>query len=67
MSQKLRDFSKILTDIHADKWVAFSPDYSKVVAYSSDIMDVQKAVKGQDVVYFKAPTKDTVYAFPGTI
>ena len=59
----MRDFSKILEDVHADKWVALSPDYGKVVAYSSNLMDLQKTVEGKDVVYMKAPSADTVFAF----
>ena len=67
MNEKTHDFSKVLTEAHADKWVAFSPDYTKVLAYSNNILDVQKAIQGKDVVYFKVPAADTIYAFSATL
>ncbi len=63
MNTKLRDLSKVLQDIHADKWVALSPDYTNIVAYSASLMDLQKTVGGKDVVYIKAPSEGTIFAF----
>lgn len=67
MITKMRDFSKILQDVHADKWVALSPTYDSVVAYSSDLLELKEIVAGRDVVYMKAPSLNTIYAFSVTI
>lgn len=62
MSEKAHDFSKVLTEAHADKWVALSPDYGAVVAFSDDLVELQKTVGNKDVVYIKAPSTRTFFA-----
>jgi len=62
MSQKMHDLGKVLTEAHADKWVALSPDYCTVIAYSNDLMGLKKTVGNKDVVYIKAPSSGTFFA-----
>jgi hypothetical protein len=56
------DLSRALNHSHENKWVALSPDYSKVVAASDDLIKLDKAVAGRDVVYHRVLPTDVIFA-----
>jgi hypothetical protein len=61
------DLSRALNRSHENKWVALTPDYSEVVAASDDLVKLDKAVAGRDVVYHRvlpasAPPFPLVYS-----
>ena len=60
---KQYNLEKILRKEHEGKWVAVTPDYKKIVAYSNDLLSLKKDVKNTDVVFLKAFSSDTKYAF----
>ena len=48
--------SRVLTNLrkeHEGKWVAVSSDYKKIVGYSESLQELEKMVKGAQVVFFK--------------
>jgi hypothetical protein len=57
------NFRKIITKIHANKWIALSPKKDKVVAYDAKLIDLTKKVGNRKVVYMKVPPMDTAFAF----
>ncbi len=57
------NLTKIIKKEHAGKWVALSPKYDKVVGFSADLVTLTKKVGGKKVVYMKAMSPDTHYAF----
>lgn len=57
------NLSKILTREHEGKWVALSPEYDKVVAFSDTLPHLAQKVGDTDVVYMKATSPDVNYAF----
>lgn len=60
---KNTDFTKILKKEHQNKWVALSPNHTKVIAYSSKLLALEKKVVGKKVVYVKVPPTGVVFAF----
>ena len=50
---KSPDISKALEKKHLNKWVAFSRDYTKVLAFGERLSDVDKQVEGTDAVFAK--------------
>ncbi len=63
MTEKNNDLTKIIKKEHEGNWIALSPDQTKVIAFSADIMELEKQVGDQDVVYMKALSRDVRYAF----
>lgn len=57
------NLSKILTKKHEGKWVALTPKYDKVVAFSDSLPQLTKKVGNEEVVYMKAMSPDVSYAF----
>lgn len=57
------DFTKVLTKDHEDKWVAFSPDYKKVVDFSADLIELRKRIGNKDAVYLKIPESGRSYVY----
>lgn len=57
------DLSKVLTEEHERKWVALSADNTKVVDYGDSLVELDKRVSGQDVVYMKVPPSDVYLSF----
>ncbi len=58
-----RDFSKIVTKAHENKWGAFSSDYRRVVGSASALSTLRKEIGKKKVVYMKVPRMDTYHAF----
>ena len=56
------DLSRALNRSHENKWVALTPDYSKVIAASDDLVKLDKAVAGRDVVYHRVLPADVIFA-----
>jgi hypothetical protein len=48
---KTLDLSTLLDHTHENKWVAFAPDYSQVVAASESLTTLDKLVAGKNVVF----------------
>ena len=57
------NFMKIITKIHANKWIALSPEKDKDVAYDVKLADLTKKVGNRKVVYVKIPPMDMAFAF----
>lgn len=55
------DLSGVIEKKHEGMWVAVSPDYKKVVGFSSDILKLEKKVGTDNVVYVRAPKGDMGY------
>lgn len=60
---KNHDLTKILTQEHEKKWVALSRDNKTVVAYDDDLIELDRQVDGQDVVFMKVPSADVFLSF----
>jgi hypothetical protein len=56
------DLSRALNSSHANKWVALSPDYSKVIAASDNLVKLDKTVAGQDVVFHRVLPANVIFA-----
>ena len=50
---KTIDLSGLLDRSHENKWVAFTPDYSKIVAASESLLQLDKLVTGKNVVFYR--------------
>ena len=50
---KSPDLSKLLEKKHMDKWVAFSKDYTKVLAFGDNLVEVDKKIGDQKAVFAK--------------
>jgi hypothetical protein len=50
---KTLDLSILLDRAHENKWVAFARDYSRVVAASESLLELDKLVTGKNVVYYR--------------
>ncbi len=61
------DLSKIITKKHEGKWVALSKDYKKIIAFSEDVLKLEKMVKGNEVIYLRPLRSDTQYCFNGVV
>jgi hypothetical protein len=57
------NFTKILTKIHENKWVALSSNRKKVIDYDDKLIDLTKRIGGKDVIYMKVPSMEAVFAF----
>lgn len=63
-SQKKNEaINNLIGKEHEGKWVAITPCYDKVVAYSERLIDLKKQVKDRNVVYIKPLLSDRTYAF----
>jgi hypothetical protein len=58
------DLTRLLSAVHAGQWVAFSPDYSNVLASAesvtlllSKLSEAEKAT----VIFYKVPATDSYY------
>ena len=61
--EKNHNFTKILKKIHQNKWVAFTLDHKKIVAYSPSLISLEKEIGKKKVVYMKVPVSNTLFAF----
>ena len=57
------DLTRVLNKQHSGKWVALTPNRTKVVAFSEDLSDLQKKVGKKEVVYKKVLDPNVTYAF----
>jgi hypothetical protein len=57
------DLSKVLDKSHEKKWVALSPDRSKVLGSSSSLLELKNKIKEKDAIYMKVLPSDTSFAF----
>lgn len=48
---------------HEGKWLAVSADYSKIIDYSDDIVSLAEKNGRDNIIYTKALSSDTSYAF----
>lgn len=59
------DFTKLLNASHDNQWVAFSSDYSRVLASAESISELLKKLsdkdKSSEPVFYKVPSKNTYY------
>ena len=60
---KNHDLTKILGKQHEKKWVALSKDSKKVLAYNEDLIELDKQVEGQDVIFMKVPPSGVFLSF----
>jgi hypothetical protein len=56
------DLSRAVNRSHENKWGALTPDYSEVVAASDDLVKLDKAIAGRDVVYHRVLPADVIFA-----
>jgi hypothetical protein len=56
------DLSGLLDRSHENKWVAFAPDYSKIVAASESLLQLDKLVAGESVVFYRVLPFDAIFA-----
>ena len=59
---KTLDLSTLLDRTHENKWVAFAPDYSHVVAASESLITLDKLVAGKNVVFYRALPSNVIFA-----
>jgi hypothetical protein len=59
---KTLDLSGLLDRSHENKWVAFAPDYSEVVAASESLIDLDRVVAGKNVVYYRVLPFDAIFS-----
>lgn len=59
---KTLDLSRLLDRSHENKWVAFAPDYSKVVAASESLIELDKLVVGKNVVFYRVLPYNAIFA-----
>ena len=59
------NFTKVLQPLHAGQWVAFSHDYSRVIASADSVANLLKNLskeeKASDPIFYKVPSKDSYY------
>lgn len=63
MNDQVVDLTSVLTKEHEEKWVALSRDNKTVVAYDTDLVELDKRVEGKDVVFMKVPRSDGYLSF----
>lgn len=51
-----------LTETHANKWVALSPDYKHVLAYGDDLKEVDRQVAGKRAIFTRILPKDVNFS-----
>jgi hypothetical protein len=59
---KTIDLSGLLNRSHENKWVAFTPDYSEIVAASESLLQLDKLVAGKNVVFYRVLPFDAIFA-----
>jgi len=59
---KTLDLSALLDRSHENKWVAFAADYSEIVASTESLIELDKLVAGQNVVYYWVLPFDAIFA-----
>jgi hypothetical protein len=65
---KAFDLSDLLDRSHENKWVAFAPDYSEVVAASESLLDLDKLVAGKtSFVIAHSPTMRSLLPHPSRV
>ena len=57
------DFSKILDKSHEKKWVALSPDRSKVLGSSFNLIELKNTISEKKAIYMKVLPRDASFAF----
>ena len=58
-----RNLNKILNKSHEKKWVALSPNRSKVLGYSNNLVKLKNKVNKKNAIYMKVLPSDTSFAF----
>ena len=61
--RKNTDLTKIIKKSHENKWVALSPDRSKVVDYSENLVTLREKVGNREVTYMKVLSSNVIHAF----
>jgi len=61
--KKNTNLSKILNKTHENKWVALSPNRSKVLGFSSSLIELRNKVDNKDALYMKVLPSDASFAF----
>jgi hypothetical protein len=61
--KKNADFTKILTKSHEKKWVALSPNRSKILGSSANLVKLTNKVNDKDAIYMKVLSSDTSFHF----
>ena len=56
------DLSNIIDAAHENKWVAISPDYSRVIDASASLRDLMKAMADKDVILHRVLPHDVSFA-----
>lgn len=54
---------KIIEPKHEKKWVALSPDKSKVVGFDESLLALKKKIGSEKVVFMKVPPSDMYLSF----
>ena len=57
------NLSKVLDKSHERKWVALSPDRSKVLGSSTNLIELKDKVNDKNAIYMKVLPRDTSFAF----
>lgn len=59
------NLTKVLKEIHQEKWVALSKDRTKVLDFDSNLVKLSDRVekRNKDFVYMKVLRSDTEYCF----
>ncbi|MGE5541226.1 MAG: hypothetical protein ACM3TU_03000 [Bacillota bacterium] len=57
------DLTGVIKKEHEKKWVALTRDNKRVVAYSDDLVQLDKEVGGQDVVFMRVPPFEPYLSF----
>jgi hypothetical protein len=63
MDKNVVDLTKILTKDHEQQWVALSKNNTKVIDADTDLIELDKRVGNQDVVFMKVPSSDVYLSF----
>ncbi len=63
MTKHKSDKMGLLGKEHFGKWVAFSSDRTKIVAFSENLKELSQKVGNAKVVYEKVMHPDRLYAF----
>ena len=53
----------LITNEYEDKWIALSPDHTKVIGSATNLMDLKEKVAKREVVYMKVPASGMYFAF----
>ena len=64
-AKQAANLGRLITRKHERKWVALSKDYTKIVAYSDKLADLEKKLKidPTEVVFWKVPPADIYLSF----